>query len=157
ARHIGSISSCLSGSADHCGRQPRQHGTEGDHSVRNEVPLKGCSTEPMAGYLKSLAVFRLVSEQADSRARGWWEGNSFRLESIFDESGLVDFFLDAYSPTPIVAPWNGGSGFGEGDRRVGIDAIMASNSPRLSEYRRTIRDVFSWPEVDSAEMTLSRI
>ena len=75
------------------------------------LELAGCRTEPMAGYLKALAVFRLVSEQSDPHARGWWRENTFCLESGLDESGLTQFFLDEYRPTPIVAPWNGGSGF----------------------------------------------
>ncbi len=107
--------------------------------MKSRLILKGCTVEPMAGYLKALAVLRLVSEQADPGARGWWEGNAFCLESKFDEDGLVGFFLDEYCPTPIVAPWNGGSGFSEGDRRDGIDAILGSDSPRFAEYGRTIK------------------
>ena len=79
--------------------------------MAHQVILEGCSTEPMAGYLKALAVFRLVSEQADPKARGWWVGNAFCLESKFDAEALSQFFLDEYAPTPIIAPWNGGSGF----------------------------------------------
>jgi CRISPR-associated protein Csx17 len=125
--------------------------------VAREVILKGCSTEPMAGYLKALAVFRLVSEQADPWARGWWDGNSFCLESKLDADALLQFFLDEYVPTPIVAPWNGGSGFVDGDRRVGIDAILASGLPRLAEYRRTIGQVFTWPEFSGGESTLGQM
>lgn len=125
--------------------------------MAHEVILKGCTTEPMAGYLKALAVFRLVSELADPRARGWWAGNSFCLESKFDSDALLRFFLDEYVPTPIVAPWNGGSGFVEGDRRVGIDAILASGLPRFAEYRRTIAEVFTWPEFSGGESTLGQM
>ncbi len=125
--------------------------------MAHQVILKGCSTEPMAGYLKALAVFRLVGEQADPWARGWWAGNSFCLESKLDADALLQFFLDEYVPTPIVAPWNGGSGFVEGDRRVGIDAILASGLPRLAEYRRTIGQVFSWPEFSGGESTLGQM
>jgi len=111
----------------------------------------------MAGYLRALAVLRLVSEQADSSARGWWRGNTFCLESKFDEAGLVRFFLDEYTPTPIVAPWNGGSGFSEGDRTDGIEAILSSGSPRFSEYATTIREIRSWPEIGSDEMTVGEM
>jgi CRISPR-associated protein Csx17 len=111
----------------------------------------------MAGYLKALAVFRLVSEQADPGARGWWVGNAFCLESKYDAEALLRFFLDDYAPTPIIAPWNGGSGFGEGDRRVGLEAILASRLPRLAEYRRTIQEVLSWPEFSGGEMTLGQM
>jgi CRISPR-associated protein Csx17 len=122
--------------------------------LRNMVVLKGCTVEPMASYLKALAVLRLVSEQADSSARGWWHGNTFCLESKFDEAGLVRFFLDEYQPTPIVGPWNGGSGFSEGDRTDGIEAVLGSGSPRFSEYARNVREIRSWPETGSSEMTL---
>ena len=45
----------------------------------------------MAGYLKALAVFRLVSEQSDAQARGWWRENTFCLESRLDEAQLAIF------------------------------------------------------------------
>ncbi len=122
--------------------------------MRSTVVLQGCTVEPMAGYLKALAVLRLVSEQADPSTRGWWQGNAFCLESKFDEAGLVRFFLGEYRPTPIVAPWNGGSGFSEGDRQAGIEAILRKESPRFSPYAETIREIRSWPEVPAGEMTL---
>ena len=125
--------------------------------MAHRVTLKGCTTEPMAGYLKALGVFRLISEQADRKARGWWAGNSFYLESKFDADALSRFFLDEYVPTAIVAPWNGGSGFVEGDRRVGLDAILASGLPRLAEYRRTIGQIFTWPEFSGGESTLGQM
>jgi CRISPR-associated endonuclease/helicase Cas3 len=115
----------LEGDDRRCGL-PSERRAEGDAFLTQRLILKGCTTEPMAGYLKALAVFRLVSEQADSHARCWWAGNAFCLESKFDPDALSRFFLDEYLPTPIVAPWNGGSGFVEGDRRIGLDAILAS-------------------------------
>ena len=63
------------------------------------------------GYLKALGVLRLVSEQADPDARGCWRDGVFALETKLDRKGLVKFFLDEYSPTPLLAPWNAGSGF----------------------------------------------
>ena len=41
--------------------------------------LDGCAPTPLAHYLKALGILRLVAEQADEHARGWWEGNHFRL------------------------------------------------------------------------------
>ncbi len=123
----------------------------------HQLILKGCTTEPMAGYLKALAVFRLVSEQADPSARGWWVANCFCLQSKFDAEALCRFFLDEYVPTPIVAPWNGGSGFVEGDRRVGMDAILASHLSRFAEYRRTIGQILEWPEFSGGDLTLKQM
>jgi len=80
------------------------------------ISLAGCTPEPMAAYLKSLAVLRLVTDQADPGAKGCWSHEAFCLDSCLDEATLVRFFMDRYRPTPIVAPWNGGSGFYDGDQ-----------------------------------------
>ena len=74
-------------------------------------PLDGCAPTPLAHYLKALGILRLVSEQADRDARGWWEGDRFRLGSRLMSDELREFFLRKYSPTPMLAPWNGASGF----------------------------------------------
>ncbi len=77
----------------------------------NEIILEGCAPVPLAHYLKALGILRLVSEQVDSEARGYWKNDAFVLRTIMSRDELVDFFLNDYRPTPIVAPWNGGSGF----------------------------------------------
>ncbi|MFN0102075.1 MAG: type I-U CRISPR-associated protein Csx17 [Bryobacteraceae bacterium] len=118
------------------------------------LELAGCRAEPMAGYLKALAVFRLVSEQSDPEARGWWRENTFCMESRLDEGQLTHFFLKEYRPTPIVAPWNGGSGFAEGDRREGLDTILGTSDTRFKDYQQTINEIFSWPEFAAGEMTV---
>ena len=115
--------------------------------MAHRIILRGCTPEPMAAYLKALAVLRLVSEQVDPQARAWWRGDVFWLESSLDEDLLVQFFLDRFSPTPIVGPWNGGSGFYEGDRRDGLEAILGSAAERFHEYRETIRMIESLPEM----------
>lgn len=48
------------------------------------VELTGCTPEPLMNYLKALGVLRLVSEQADPEARGYWRGDRFVLESRLD-------------------------------------------------------------------------
>ncbi len=122
--------------------------------MKQTVQLNGCRPEPMAAYLQSLGVLRLISEQADRTALAWWNGNVFHLKSDLDEEGLVQFFLGNYSPTPIVAPWNGGSGFYEGDRTEGLDTILASTDERFQPYRETIRAIQSFPEMPARELTL---
>lgn len=103
-----------------------------------DVVLTGCRSEPLAGYLKALGVLRLVAEQADREARGCWQGETFVLSSKLDAAGLVAFFAQQWRPTPVVAPWNGGSGFYPKDNREALDAIVASVSPRLAPYRDSI-------------------
>lgn len=74
--------------------------------------LHGCTPTPLASYLKALAVLRLVAEQGgDPEATGRWRGDVFVLRTKLSEDDLLRFFLERYEPTPLVAPWNGGSGF----------------------------------------------
>jgi len=103
-----------------------------------DLRLEGCSPEPLAHYLKALGVLRLVSEQADPHARGFWDGDTFVLRSRLGEPALLEFFTSRYTPTPLLSPWNGGSGFHDGDQKAGIDAIADSQDDRLAPYRHAI-------------------
>ncbi|HON07139.1 MAG TPA: type I-U CRISPR-associated protein Csx17, partial [Verrucomicrobiota bacterium] len=105
------------------------------------IKLEGCAPVPLAYYLKALGVLRIVAEQFDSNARGCWQNDRFVLftEKQLDEKGLINFFLHDYKPTPIVAPWNGGSGFYPKDNQDGIGPIENSNSSRFSEFKETIK------------------
>lgn len=76
-----------------------------------EMVLSGCAPIPLASYLKALGIFRLVAEQKDKTARGCWRDETFVLDTALTEEDLMRFFLDEYRPSPIISPWNGGSGF----------------------------------------------
>jgi len=103
----------------------------------HSIALSGCRPEPLAHYLKALGVLRLVAEQKDPQVRGCWRNDAFYIESNLDQDELVRFFEDEYYPTPIVAPWNGGSGFFESDNKA-ISTIESSTNARFCEYRRVI-------------------
>lgn len=104
-----------------------------------DVLLSGCVPTVLAGYLKALGTHRLVSEQADAGALSYWDGDgSFHLISALDAEALCSFFSERYAPTPIVTPWNGGSGFYPGDQQAGIRAIEDSQDARFASYRRAI-------------------
>ena len=105
------------------------------------LELRGCTPEPLMAYMKALGIFRLVA-QKDKDARAWWHNDTFMLKSALDRDSLVEFFLEEYRPTPIVSPWNGGSGFYEKGSRAAREAVDAiyedEGSMRLNEYRQTI-------------------
>lgn len=122
------------------------------------LSLDGCTPEPLMGYLKALGVLRLVSEQKDPEARGFWADGVFRLSTNLDREGLLAFFRDRYKPTPLLAPWNAGSGFyikldldrfleSDGNEIAfksrdvvdAINALQSSDTERLSHYREQIR------------------
>ncbi len=104
----------------------------------HEIELAGCTPEPLMNYLKALGVLRLVSEQADPDAVGCWRNDYFVLRSTLSGDHLLDFLAREYSPTPIMGPWAGGSGFFGSDNRRAVDALYASDSKRLSAYRNAI-------------------
>ena len=100
--------------------------------------LTGCRPTPLAHYLKALGILRLVSEQADPSARGWWKNDVFHLATTLSRNSLENFFLAIYQPTPMIAPWNGGSGFYPNDNKSGIDPIIHSTAPRFAPFRDAI-------------------
>lgn len=112
--------------------------------------LTGCVMQPLGSYLKSLGILRLVAEQ-QPEARGFWGDECFVLDSPLDEAELVRFFLEEYRPTPLIAPWNGGSGFYPKDRKVGINAIEGSEAARFSDYREAIAAARAIPELAQAQ------
>ena len=109
--------------------------------------LTGCAPAPLAHYLKAIGILRLVSEQVDHEARGWWDGDHFRLATKLSQEKLEAFFLYDYLPTPIFNPWGARSGFyggrSEKSARESLKEIEHSSSPRLEPFRTTIRTVRS--------------
>ena len=102
------------------------------------LELRGCAPDPLMAYLKALGIFRLVAEQQDPDARAWWHNDTFTLRSALDRDALVEFFLEEYRPTPIVSPWNGGSGFHPMDNSKAMDAILELESPRFQLWNEVV-------------------
>ncbi len=99
--------------------------------------LTGCRSTPLLSYLKALGVARLV-HRADPAVRLWWGLEGFaQLRTRFDRDELSAYFLDEYEPSPIVSPWNGGSGFYPGDNRA-VEKVENSAHVRLKPLRETI-------------------
>lgn len=124
------------------------------------LSLFGCTLEPLVGYLKALGVFRLVAEQVAPQARLAWAGGVANLYSELDRDKLTNFLLEQYRPTPIVAPWNGGSGFYTGGAEP-VEAISDSTSERLAPYRDAIARIRKFlpksrPEDSAKESLLTR-
>src|SRR5690606_41400203 len=62
-----------------------------------------------------------------------------RSSDLWSGDEAESFFLRLYKPTPILAPWNGGSGFYNKDNKAALIAILNSSTPRLELYRECIR------------------
>jgi len=102
-----------------------------------DIPLDGCTPTPLANYLKALGVLRLLSRM-DPSVRGYWQIDKFVLRTTLQRENIVDYFLNSYEPTPVMAPWNGGSGFFEKDNKSALEAIRRSTDPRFSLYRKCL-------------------
>lgn len=102
--------------------------------------LTGCSPVPLAHYLKGLGILRLVAEQKDTSARGWWQDEAFHLATSLDQDALERFFLEDYAPTPLISPWNKGSGFVFAANNPALVLIEASNCARLSVFCQVIAE-----------------
>ena len=111
----------------------------------NQIILDGCSPVPVASYLKALGVLRLLSlrtnsvtgQAADENVRGWWEGIRFHLRTSLSQKDILEFFLHKYSPSPIIAPWNGGGGFyNEKDGIKNLESVEVHS--RFKAYKDSI-------------------
>ncbi|MFE4108403.1 type I-G CRISPR-associated protein Cas8g1/Csx17 [Almyronema epifaneia] len=103
--------------------------------------LKGCTPEPLSNYLKALGILRLVVEQnADPKAKSYWYGNYFCLQTALSKDELTQFFLSQYRPTPLVAPWNGSTGFYPKDKaqKKLLAAFQSAEPQRFGIYGKTI-------------------
>ena len=100
--------------------------------------LAGCRSRPLLSYLKALGVLRTVARQADPQARGRWAEGTFELRSTLHAAALESFYRTTYRPTPVVSPWNGGSGFFPKDNKEGFAAIEGTDDKRLTPFREAI-------------------
>ncbi len=99
---------------------------------------------PLAYYLKALGILRIVS-QKDKKVRGYWKDDIFHLKTSLTKDDIINYILNEYEPTPVVAPWNGGSGFypkHNETAKEAIDKIKNGTENRLKAYRDTINEAF---------------
>ena len=79
---------------------------------RYELILPGCTAAPLSNYLKAIGLIRLLATQTvDPTIKASWRNDQLVLHTTLTLDALCDFLLHRYQPTPIVSPWNGGSGF----------------------------------------------
>lgn len=105
----------------------------------HEIVLTGCTPTPLASYLKGLGVLRILSN-FDLAIKAAWVGENLRLTSKKPVKELVGYLLNDYAPTPVLAPWNSGSGFFKQGRDgiAAMQSIAKSTVPRFAEYGKCI-------------------
>jgi len=100
--------------------------------------LSGLRPEPMASYLAGLGLIRVIGEQADKAATAAWTPDGLAIGTTVPD--IPAWLADEYVPTPVLSPWNNGSGFGLKDREPlrALDALRQHPSPRLAPFRDAI-------------------
>ena len=102
-----------------------------------EFSFEGCNNTNFGSYLKGLGIFRILGKKYTD-AKAYWENNLLYISLPFNSyDEIADFFLNKYEPTPIVSPWNNGSGFKKPKKELNdlknYDKTD-SNYPRLKNY-----------------------
>jgi CRISPR-associated protein Csx17 len=100
--------------------------------------LPGLRPEPLGTYLAGLGLFRLLGEQADPAAAAAWTPHGLAIETTVGD--IAAWLAGEYAPTPVLSPWNGGSGFGVKDKepKRRLSELRAHPSPRLVPFRAAI-------------------
>lgn len=133
------------------------------------LELRGCTPEPLGNYLKGLGVFRLIAEQADPQARAWWKNGVLHVlqhKWLNDKTvvaDLTEWFLKECRYTPLIAPWQKGTGYLPIGKRaaggVALAELLGATHPGTEYFRELFRsfaaaldinlgnDASKWPEL----------
>jgi CRISPR-associated protein Csx17 len=108
------------------------------HTARYSHTLTGLRPEPLASYLAGLGLIRVLAGQADQDAAAAWTEDGLVITTTVAD--VAAWLADQYQPTPVLSPWNNGSGFGLKDKepKRTLDAIRVHPSPRLDALRQAI-------------------
>jgi CRISPR-associated protein Csx17 len=107
-------------------------------AIRVRYVLPGLRPEPLASYLAGLGLIRVVGEQADQAATAAWAPDGLAISTIVPD--VAAWLAEEYVPTPVLSPWNNGSGFGLKDKEPlrALNALRQHPSPRLAPFRDAI-------------------
>ena len=97
------------------------------------MPARGCGPSRWPATWPGLGLIRVIGEQADPAATAAWTPDGLVIDH--DRGRPAPAWLaDEYVPTPVLSPWNSGSGFGAKDKEPlrALEALLAHPSPRLA-------------------------
>lgn len=103
------------------------------------IQLGQLRSDTLLNHLKAYGLMRILHQQFESGICGWWSYDGFVLDTSHSHDEILDFFANDYVSTPILSPWNKGSGFEEKDRNKALTPFLQSESPRFAELAESIR------------------
>jgi CRISPR-associated protein Csx17 len=122
--------------------------------VRHILP--GLRPEPLASYLAGLGLIRVLGHQSDPDATAAWAADGLAITTTVED--IAAWLANAYRPTPVLSPWNNGSGFGVKDKeplRV-LNQLREHQSARLAHYQAAIEIaeyvVRAYPDADKKRL-----
>jgi CRISPR-associated protein Csx17 len=116
--------------------------------MSERVVLGGLRADTLGGYLGALGLLRVLARQRAPETRLSWRDDLPVLTGVPGaeaESGidaLAEWLVDAYRPSPVVSPWNAGSGFAGTGKSPEAERVLArvegSPEPRFAVLRAAV-------------------
>lgn len=105
---------------------------------RTRFALPGLPAHSFSRYLAGLGLVRVLAEQADADLAAWWDGSTLMIDTTVPD--LAEWLVTGYRPTPVISPWNGGSGFGLKDKssRVVLQRLQGVETDRLADLQQAV-------------------
>jgi CRISPR-associated protein Csx17 len=103
-----------------------------------KIYMTNCKTEPFGSALKALGVMKIIGEQKDPDIESYWENGELRINTVLTKEEITEFFLNEYSPTPILAPWLSQSGFWPTFESPFMESIVESGQSRFDSFRDNV-------------------
>jgi CRISPR-associated protein Csx17 len=114
-------------------------------AATHEYELRGIGVQPLGNYLAGLGLLRLVNRTIDLKAKGFWRGGSFWLQTETHRDELVPRLVDSYTALHIINPWNKAAGITVDDgvaKFTGLfDGLRNSPCDRLNGLSALLDDV----------------
>lgn len=92
---------------------------------------------PLASYLSALGLLKVIGQQLDAAAQGYWRQGHFHLITRHSPEVIADFFANDYRPSPCLTPWNkikgGGKGYLDGEVPAAVAQLQGE---RFAELQR---------------------
>ena len=114
-------------------------------SARNKLAIPGCRLN-LLGFLKALGFFRSIYLQFDKKVKGYWDEDSFVIETSLEKGELIACFAKRFRPLPVLSPL-------EEDRSGDIYKKLANSSNPMLEHLQHALNAFYSVKDDLSGLT----